>query len=320
MGKPLGITSICVFGGQTPTHVQGKQVQRGCHAVIATPGRLVDLIEQGYLDLSNVTYMVLDEADRMLDMGFETQVKHIVSLTSSERQNLFFTATWPPFVQKIAESMMNANPVQVTIGSEDLNANHRITQHVEMQPDNQAKDKRVVELLKQHHNGRNKIIVFVLYKWEATAVETMLNKRGFKSVGIHGDKSQGNRIQALASFKSGEIPILIATDVAARGLDIPDVEFVINYSYPLTTESYVHRIGRTGRAGKSGVAYTFINQDSKDLASGLVEILREANQEIPEFLIQLGPPSRRKSTSIYGDHSKAKGVNPNAKATHIKFD
>lgn len=169
----------------------------------------------------------------------------------SDRQTLMFSATWPTAVQKLAAAFLST-PVKVTIGSQDLAASHTITQHVEViEP--HARDQRLLELLSKYHSSRrNRCIIFVLYKKEAPRVESLLTRRGWTCGAIHGDISQAQRTAAVEAFKSGKVPLLIATDVAARGLDIPDVEVVINYSFPLTTEDYVHRIGRTGRAGKSG--------------------------------------------------------------------
>jgi len=147
-------------------------------------------------------------------------------------------------------------------------------------------------------------LVFVLYKKEAARVETMLQRRGWKAVSVHGDKAQHDRTKALSLFKEGKCPLMIATDVASRGLDIPDVEVVINYSYPLTTEDYVHRIGRTGRAGKKGVAHTFFTQENKGLAGELVNVLREADQIVPEALKKFGTHVKKKESKIYGSHFK----------------
>ncbi|WVZ62783.1 hypothetical protein U9M48_012485 [Paspalum notatum var. saurae] len=212
--------------------------------------------------------MVLDEADRMLDLGFEPEVRAILSQTSSARQMAMFSATWPLAVHKLAQEFMDPNPIKVVIGSEDLAANHDVMQIVEL----------ILNLSCIHVQcNSNRVLVFVLYKKEAARVETMLQRRGWKAVSVHGDKAQHDRTKALSLFKEGNCPLMIATDVASRGLDIPDVEVVINYSYPLTTEDYVHRIGRTGRAGKKGVAHTFFTQGNKALAGELVNVLREAS-------------------------------------------
>ncbi|EXC26231.1 DEAD-box ATP-dependent RNA helicase 5 [Morus notabilis] len=282
--------------------------------VIGTPGRLKDLIEMGVCCLKDVTFGVLDEADRMLDMGFEPEVRHILGQTCSARQMVMFSATWPLLVHQLAQEFMDPNPVKVVVGSEDLAANHDVMQ--------------IVERLEYcfhtashwfKSNSRNRVLVFVLYKVEATRVENMLQKGGWKVVSIHGNKSQHERTKALSLFKKGTCPLMIATDVAARGLDIPDVEVVINYSFPLTTEDYVHRIGRTGRAGKNGVAHTFFTQQNKGLAGELVNVLREAGQIVPDSLLKFGTHVKKKESKLYGAHFKEISVDA-PKSKKITFN
>jgi len=211
----------------------------GVSAIVATPGRLNDYIQEGSIDLSKVGYMVLDEADRMLDKGFEMEVKRIVETTpSSGRQTLMFTATWPPSVRELADTFMTT-PIRVNIGDNptgELRANTRIDQQVEVM-DPMAKNDRLLALLRQYQSGKNKtdrILVFCLYKKEATRIEGFIRSRGFNVGGIHGDLSQQQRTASLEAFKLGKVPLLVATDVAARGLDIPAVKVVINVTFPLT--------------------------------------------------------------------------------------
>ncbi|XP_015698978.2 DEAD-box ATP-dependent RNA helicase 5 [Oryza brachyantha] len=302
-GAPCGISSVCLYGG-TSKGPQISALKSGVDIVIGTPGRMKDLIGMGICRLNEVSFVVLDEADRMLDMGFEPEVREILSQTASERQTVMFSATWPPAVHQLAQEFMDPNPIKVVIGSEDLSANHDVMQIVEVL-DDRSRDTRLVALLDKYHKARrNRVLVFVLYKKEATRVETMLQRRGWSAVSVHGDKAQHDRTKALALFKEGTCPLMIATDVASRGLDIPDVEVVINYSYPLTTEDYVHRIGRTGRAGKKGVAHTFFTQDNKGLAGELVNVLREAGQVIPPALTKFGTHVKKKESQIYGSHFK----------------
>ncbi|KAL7111881.1 hypothetical protein ACP275_05G117200 [Erythranthe tilingii] len=315
-GKPCGVRSVCIYGGAS----KGPQIsslKSGVEVVIGTPGRLKDLMEMGVCLLKEVSFVVLDEADRMLDMGFEPEVRSILSQTCSVRQMVMFSATWPPAVHQLAQEFMDPSPVKVVVGSEDLAANHDVMQIVEVLED-RARDERLQVLLEKYHKSR-KVLVFVLYKKEASRVENMLQRRGWKAVSISGDKAQTARNQALSQFKDGSCPLLIATDVAARGLDIPDVEVVINYSFPLTTEDYVHRIGRTGRAGKKGVAHTFFTKENKGLAGELVNVLREANQVVPESLTKFGTHVKKKESKLYGAHFKEIDVNA-PKATKIKFD
>lgn len=317
-GKPSGVKSVCIYGG-TSKGPQIAALKSGVDIVIGTPGRLRDLIEMGVCYLKDVSYVVLDEADRMLDMGFEPEVRAILNQTNSVRQMLMFSATWPVSVHQLAQEFMDPNPVKVVVGSEDLAANHDVMQIVEVLED-RARDERLVTLLDKYHKSRsNRVLVFVLYKKEASRVETMLQRRGWKVVSISGDKAQHARTHALSLFKDGSCPLLIATDVAARGLDIPDVEVVINYSFPLTTEDYVHRIGRTGRAGKKGVAHTFFTKENKGLSGELINVLREAGQVVPAALMNFGTHVKKKESKLYGAHFKE--IDANApKATKIKFD
>jgi len=210
--------------------------------------------------------------------------------------------------------------IRVTIGSEDLAAGSNITQHVEVIED-QARTARLLQLLKEHHSSKkNRIIIFVLYKKEAQRMEWKLQSKGWNCISVHGDKSQDLRTKAVADFKAGTTPLLIATDVAARGLDIPDVDYVINYSFPLTIEDYVHRIGRTGRAGKSGVAYTFFQQGDKARAGELVNVLKEAEQTVPEEMNQFNLNVKKKAHKLYGDFGPKDYGLPMKEATRIVFD
>ncbi|XP_023511461.1 DEAD-box ATP-dependent RNA helicase 5-like isoform X1 [Cucurbita pepo subsp. pepo] len=317
-GEPCGVTSTCLYGGVS----KGSQIsslKSGVDIVIGTPGRLKDLMEMEVCRLSEVSFVVLDEADRMLDMGFEPEVRFILSQTCKERQMVMFSATWPLQVNQLAQEFMDPDPVKVVVGSEDLAANHDVMQIVEVL-DDRSRDNRLVALLEKYHKSqRNRVLVFVLYKNEASRVENMLQRRGWKAVSIHGDKAQTERTKALSLFKSGSSPLMIATDVAARGLDIPDVEVVINYSFPLTTEDYVHRIGRTGRAGKKGVAHTFFMQQNKGLAGELVNVLREAKQVVPDALLKFGTHVKKKESKLYGAHFKE--ITADApKSTKITFN
>ena len=238
-GKSCKVLSICVYGG-VPKWEQKQQLSRGVEVVVATPGRLIDLMGEGACDLSQVSYLVLDEADRMLDQGFERDIRQIIGETHQARQTALFSATWPDSVRELAHSFLS-RPIKVTIGSDDLAAGTRITQIVEVLED-RAREQRLQQLLKKYHADRkNRILIFALYKKEAARLEGNLSRSGWKVTSIHGDKSQDGRTKAVEEFKSGSIPLLVATDVAARGLDIPGVDYVINYSFPLTIEDYVHR-------------------------------------------------------------------------------
>jgi len=318
-GKLCNINSVCIYGGVSKNE-QKHEIALGTHIVVATPGRLLDLISEDVIGLSRVSYLVLDEADRMLDFGFEKDIRKILSLIPKEkRQTLLFSATWPTSVRDIAAEYIR-DPVRITIGSTELTANHQVTQLVEVL-DDFAKTKRLEELLKVYHKTRkNRILVFALYKKEAARLEQILSQRGWNVQSIHSDKSQYERTAVVTNFKNGTKPLLIATDVAARGLDIPDVEYVINYTFPLTIEDYVHRIGRTGRAGKLGIAHTFFTTHEKSHAAALVRVLREANQVIPADLLKFPQYTKPSRNKMYGTETNKSADNlPMPKSTHITF-
>jgi len=308
---------VCVYGGVSKLR-QYNALNSGVHVVVATPGRLLDLMSDGSCDLSAVTYLVLDEADRMLDMGFEQDIRKILESLPSQnkRQTCMFSATWPSAIRKIASQFLNA-PIRVIIGSASegiLAANEKVEQIVEVIED-RARGKRLVALLQQYHSSRtNRVLVFVLYKKEAVQVELDLLKWGWNAVSIHANKSQRDRTAALQSFKDGSIPIMVATDVAARGLDIPQVEYVINYSFPLTVEDYVHRIGRTGRAGAKGISHTFFQMHDKHLAGSLVNVLKETSQTIPQCMLQFDMAIKKKEPKL------GKIIMDEPKTGHITFD
>jgi len=280
-GKDCEIRSVCCYGG-VPKWEQKRALRWGVEVVVATPGRLKDLVNMGCVSLAGISYLVLDEADRMLDQGFEDDIREIIGMTHKERQTCLFSATWPEAIRNLAREFLT-DPVKVTVGSEDLSANKRIKQIVDV-IDERDKDEKLIKILQKYTNAEttNRMIVFVLKKVEAYDLEDNLWSKGYKVGSIHGDKSQWEREQALKSFKNGSTNLLVATDVAARGLDIPDVEYVINYSFPLTIEDYVHRIGRTGRAGKDGVAHSLFHRGDAKNAGCLVKVLKDAEQEVPQ--------------------------------------
>lgn len=286
-----GVRVVVAYGGAPMVH-QIRNLEKGVDILVATPGRLVDMIERSKVSLRNVKYLALDEADRMLDMGFEPQIRKLVEQMEMPppgvRQTLLFSATFPTEIQRLASDFLS-NYIFLAAGkvgsSTDL-----ITQKVEFV---QEIDKRrhLMSTLHAHStnlaNGKNSLtLVFVETKKGADALQHWLSQRGFPSIAIHGDKVQMERERALRSFKSGHTPILVATDVAARGLDIPHVAHVINFDLPRDIDDYVHRIGRTGRAGKSGLATAFFSDKNLPLASALVELMQEAKQEIPPWLSQ----------------------------------
>jgi ATP-dependent RNA helicase DDX3X len=296
-----GLRCVVVYGG-APVVNQLRDMERGCDILVATPGRLSDLIERGKVSLEQVHYLALDEADRMLDMGFEPQIRRIVEgenmPRTGERQTLLFSATFPKEIQRLAADFL-ANYVFLAVGrvgsSTDL-----IVQHIEYVA---ANDKRQT-LLDLVGTVEGLTLVFVETKRGADALEDYLIRNGFAATSIHGDRSQAEREMALRNFRSGRTPILVATDVAARGLDIPHVTHVINFDLPTDIDDYVHRIGRTGRAGKKGLATAFFSEKDTGLAKGLAELLTETNQEVPGWL--QGYASR---APAYGQKSRRGGGN-----------
>ncbi|XP_034207207.1 DEAD-box ATP-dependent RNA helicase 46 isoform X2 [Prunus dulcis] len=276
-GKSSRISCVCLYGG-APKGPQLRDIDRGADVVVATPGRLNDILEMKRISLHQVSYLVLDEADRMLDMGFEPQIRKIVNEVPARRQTLMYTATWPKEVRKIAADLL-VNPVQVNIGNVDeLVANKSITQYIEVLAP-MEKHRRLEQILRSQEPG-SKIIIFCSTKKMCDQLSRNLTRQ-FGAAAIHGDKSQSERDYVLNQFRSGRTPILVATDVAARGLDIKDIRVVINYDFPTGVEDYVHRIGRTGRAGATGLAYTFFGDQDSKYASDLIKVLEGANQRVP---------------------------------------
>jgi ATP-dependent RNA helicase DDX3X len=271
-----------VYGG-ADINSQLRLIERGCDLLSATPGRLVDLIERGRISLSNIRYLVLDEADRMLDMGFEPQIRRIVQEEDMpgihERQTLMFSATFPRDIQMLAKDFLK-DYIFLSVGRVG-STSENITQKIEYVED---ADKRSVLLDLLHSNKTGLTLVFVETKRMADMLSDFLLSNSFATTSIHGDRTQREREMALQTFRTGRTPIMVATAVAARGLDIPNVTHVINYDLPSDIDDYVHRIGRTGRAGNTGVSTAFFNRGNKNIVRDLVDLLREANQELPAWL------------------------------------
>ncbi|KAI5966834.1 DBP2 [Candida pseudojiufengensis] len=283
-GSSSRIRNTCVYGG-APKGPQIRDLARGVEICIATPGRLIDMLEAGKTNLKRVTYLVLDEADRMLDMGFEPQIRKIVDQIRPDRQTLMWSATWPKEVQNLARDYL-VDPIQVTIGSLELAASHTITQIVQVITEYQKRDMLVKQLESALNDANSKVLVFASTKRTCDDVTSYLRSDGWPALAIHGDKEQHERDWVLKEFKQGSHSIMVATDVAARGIDVKGITHVINYDMSNNIEDYVHRIGRTGRGGATGTAISFFTEANKKLGGDLCKILREANQTIPPELQQ----------------------------------
>ncbi|XP_038064445.1 probable ATP-dependent RNA helicase DDX17 isoform X2 [Patiria miniata] len=289
-GRTSKIKSTCVYGGASKGP-QLRDLERGSEIVIATPGRLIDFLEGGKTNLARCTYVVLDEADRMLDMGFEPQIRKIMEQIRPDRQVLMWSATWPKEVCSLAEDFLR-DYLTVNIGSLTLSANHNILQIIDVCDDFQ-KDEKLIKLLEQIMGEKeNKTLIFAETKRRTDELTRKMRKDGWPAMCIHGDKSQPERDWVLNEFRSGKAPILVATDVASRGLDVHDIKFVINYDYPNSSEDYVHRIGRTARSENTGTAYTFFTSNNARQANELIQVLQEAKQKVHPKLIQLAQSAR----------------------------
>ena len=310
-GKHLHLRRALVYGGASQHH-QVRAMQRGAHILIATPGRLLDLMNQGFIDLSQLETFVLDEADRMLDMGFLPDLKRIIKSLPKKRQSLFFSATLPPKIVELSNSLLN-DPVRVSVTPE-VKSVDAINQQV-VYVEKKGKQNALRAILGSEGVGRT--IVFTRTKRGANQLAERLDYTGIKSTAIHGNKSQNARQKALEAFRKGQVRVLVATDVAARGIDVAGVTHVINYDIPEEPESYIHRIGRTGRAGKEGVALSFC---SKGERRELKAIERLIGKQIPVAAEQPriereadgnkgrqrrdAPPTRESRPTKYKDSSK----------------
>ncbi|KAI1808501.1 Phosphomethylpyrimidine kinase-domain-containing protein [Daldinia bambusicola] len=304
-GKSSRIRNTCVYGG-VPRGPQIRDLTKGVEVCIATPGRLIDMLEGGKTNLRRVTYLVLDEADRMLDMGFEPQIRKIISQIRPDRQTLMWSATWPKEVRALAAEFQT-DFIQVNIGSMDLSANHRITQIVEVVSEGEKRDRMIKHLEKIMDNKENKALIFVGTKRVADEITRFLRQDGWPALSIHGDKQQNERDWVLDQFKTGKSPIMVATDVASRGIDVRNITHVINYDYPNNSEDYIHRIGRTGRAGAKGTAITLFTADNSKQARDLVSVLQEAKQQIDPRLHEMARYGGGGGGGRYGGRGYGRG-------------
>lgn len=280
---------VCIVYGGAPMGGQLRELERGCDILIGTPGRLNDIMGRGKVRMSGIKFLILDEADRMLDMGFEPQIRRIVEQAdmprTGHRRTLMFSATFPKEIQRLAASFLY-DYIFLAVGRVG-SATELVKQHFVRVEDSYQKQSILLQLLKQNPGGLT--LVFTETKRECSSLAHYLYRQGYPATSIHGDRTQQEREAALRSFGSGATPILVATNVAARGLDINDITHVVNYDMPNDVDEYVHRIGRTGRAGKKGLATSMIPRDGTKFNTKLLELLNEAKQEIPDWLMQMRP-------------------------------
>jgi len=271
-GKYTGLKHTVIFGGVSQ-HSQTNALKHGFDILIATPGRLLDLMQQGFVDLNHIKLFVLDEADRMLDMGFVHDVKRVLAKLPKQKQSLFFSATMPPEIVKLANTILH-NPIKVEVTPVSSTA-EKVTQQL-YYIDKTNKKSLLIDLLKK--KDMHSVLIFARTKHGADRIAKDLTKQGFKTAAIHGDKSQNARQNALNDFKNGVIRSLVATDIAARGIDIDNLSHVINYEVPNQAETYVHRIGRTGRAAASGIAISFCDAEEREYIRDIEKLI---GQRIP---------------------------------------
>ncbi|MBO6496349.1 MAG: DEAD/DEAH box helicase [Roseivirga sp.] len=305
----LHVESAVIFGGvnQNP---QIRALRNGVDVLIATPGRLLDLVGQGHISLAHVEILVLDEADRMLDMGFHRDIKKILPLLPSKRQNLLFSATFSKEIKELAGSFLQ-DPVLVEVNPEN-SASEQVQQFL-YHVDRKQKSEVVLKMIKE--GDWQQVLIFMRTKHACNRLSVKLNKNGITAAAIHGEKSQGARTKALAGFKKGTVRVLVATDIAARGLDIPLLPYVVNFELPKAAEDYVHRIGRTGRAGANGEAISLLDAEEFPLVKGIEKLLEHRlNIEVIkgfEPTGDLSAASKPKSTQTTQPRKKSGQQKPN---------
>ncbi|CAG0889590.1 unnamed protein product [Cyprideis torosa] len=280
-----GIKSACIIGGES-RNIQIEFCQSGIEIAIATPGRLTDLVCDGHLDITTVSFLVLDEADRMLDMGFEPQIRRICCRLRPDRQTIMTSATWPTEVRRIAKMFLR-NPLRVVIGTLDLTACHDVQQVVEIIPEEEKFDYTMEFMRNIKDDPAAKVLIFCGRRTSVDNLASELNCKGYDVESLHGGHEQESRESSLNSFRVGDVRCLVATDVAARGIDVIDITHIINYDFPREMEEYVHRVGRTGRAGRSGMAISLMTREDWKQARPLIAILTEASQEVPPGLHEM---------------------------------
>jgi ATP-dependent RNA helicase RhlE len=305
-GKYLPFKSAVIFGG-VGINPQIALLRKGVDIVIATPGRLLDLVSQNCLDLTKIEFFILDEADRMLDMGFINDIKKVFAILPKERQNLLFSATFSDEIKKLADSLLNS-PVLIEVATAN-STSHKVEQIVH-HVDRERKKELLLHLV--HKNNWKQVLVFTRTKHGANKLSEALVKDGITSAAIHGNKSQGARTKALDDFKSGNVRVLVATDIAARGIDIDQLPHVINFELPNIAEDYVHRIGRTGRAGNTGDAISLVCVDEHDYLFGIEKLIKQKIKKVEVLGFKVDP--NIKAEPIQNRSNRGNGSNQNRTA------
>ena len=308
-GKHLPFKSTVIFGG-VKINPQITVLRRGVDIVIATPGRLLDLVSQKVINLSKVEFFVLDEADRMLDMGFINDIKKVLAILPKQRQNLLFSATYSEEIKKLSDRLLNS-PTLIEVARRNR-ASETVKQAVYL-VDKERKRELLTHLIKD--GNWKQILVFTRTKHGANRLSGQLDKDGITAVAIHGNKSQNARTKALADFKKGAVRVLVATDIAARGIDIDQLPHVVNYELPNVSEDYVHRIGRTGRAGREGEAISLVCIDEKDFLKNIEKLIKKDIQKIALKDFKPDPSIKAEPINMGGNRgsrNKPRGGNRNA--------
>ncbi len=306
-GKYLPFSHTVIFGG-VGINPQISRLRKGVDIVIATPGRLLDLSGQGAIDLSHVETLILDEADRMLDMGFVHDIKKVLALLPKKRQNLLFSATFSNDIKKLADNLLDS-PVLIEVARR--NQTTAQVEQVVYPVDKARKRELLIHLIKD--NNWKQVLVFTRTKHGANKLSQQLDKKGISSAAIHGNKSQGARTKALADFKAGAVRVLVATDIAARGIDIDQLPHVVNFELPNVPEDYVHRIGRTGRARREGEAASLVCIDEKELLRAIEKLIKKEIHKVqiqgftPDPSIKPEPKKQQGNSRSRGRRSDGNG-------------
>ena len=301
-GRHLTLRHHVIFGGVSQ-HTQVHAIRTGVDILVATPGRLLDLMQQGHISLSNIKYFVLDEADRMLDMGFIHDVKKVIAKLPNKRQSLFFSATMPPEIRQLADMLLK-NPIKIEVTP--VSSTAEMIQQAVYFVDKTDKQDLLIDILKD--KSIETLLVFTQMKHAADKLSKRLNASGIYAAAIHGNKSQNARQTALEKFKNKKVRVLVATDIAARGIDIDQLSHVLNYELPNVPETYVHRIGRTGRAGASGIALSFCSREEKAYLRDIEKLIKKSVPVKQWEISSIEKPTSRESYSLNENNRLSKKI------------